>query len=119
MFMSNGSSLVHPHSIAEMRKIVSGIVPYNTSNSTTNNSSITYPDVGLIWIWQKLRNNRQYIGHGGTMPGATHSMLVNEQGTIGMIFLTNADVYPENDLSIRIRTTIENIQMSLFDCFET
>jgi hypothetical protein len=119
MFMSNGSSLVHPRSIAEMRKVVHGVVQYENSNSTTNSSNPILPSFGLIWHWRKLRNRQQYIGHGGTMPGATHSMLVNGQGTVGMIFLTNADVYPDNDLSMTIRATLENIQMSLFACFET
>lgn len=108
MFMNNGSSLVSPQSIAEMRKVVDGVVPYYNS---------TLPSFGLSWNWQKLRNRQQYIGHGGTMPGATHSMLINEQGTIGIIVLTNADVYPDNDLSVKIRATIENIHMSLFSCF--
>jgi len=119
MFMSNGSSLVHPRSIAEMRKVVDGVVPYENPNSTSNSSSPTLPSFGLIWNWRKLRNRQRYIGHGGTMPGATHSLLVNEQGTVGMIFLTNADVYPDNDSSWRIHATLENIQMSLFACFET
>ncbi len=110
--MSNGSSLLYPHSIAEIRKVVDGVVPYN-------NSSPTLPSFGLIWNWQKLRNRLRYIGHDGTMPGATHSMLINEQGTVGIIVLTNANVYPDNDSSMRIRGTLENIQMSLFYCFET
>jgi CubicO group peptidase (beta-lactamase class C family) len=117
--MNNGSPLVHSHSIAEMRKIVAGVVPYENSNSTSNSSSEILPSFGLIWNWQKLRNRRRYIGHSGIMPGATHSVLVNEQGNVGMIFLTNADIIPDNDSSMRIRATLENIQMALFDCFET
>ncbi len=117
--MSNGSSLVHPDSIAEMRKVVQGVVPYENPDSNTNTPSPTLPNFGLIWYWRKLRNRQQYIGHGGTLFGATHSMLVNEQGTVGMIFLTNADVNPDNDSSMRIRATLENIPMSLFACFET
>ncbi|CAF1166839.1 unnamed protein product [Adineta steineri] len=111
MFMNNGSSLLHPRSIAEMRKVVNGVVPYDNSNPPI----LTF---GLIWNWQKLRNRQRYIGHGGSMPGATHSMLINEQGTIGIIVLTNADVSPHNDISIRTRGKIEDIQMSLFSCFE-
>jgi hypothetical protein len=45
-------------------------------------------------------------------------MLVNEQGTIGSIVLTNADIYPDNDVSMKIRGTLNDIQMSLFSCFE-
>ncbi|CAF4175181.1 unnamed protein product [Adineta steineri] len=111
MFMNNGSSLLHPRSIDEMRKVVNGVVPYDNSNPPILS-------FGLIWNWQKLRNRQRYIGHGGSMPGATHSMLINEQGTIGIIVLTNADVSPDNDISIRTRGKIEDIQMSLFSCFE-
>jgi hypothetical protein len=92
---------------------------WENSNSTSNSSSEILPSFGLIWNWQKLRNRRRYIGHSGIMPGATHSVLVNEQGNVGMIFLTNADIIPDNDSSMRIRATLENIQMALFDCFET
>ncbi|CAF1213250.1 unnamed protein product [Adineta steineri] len=111
MFMNNGSSLLHPRSIDEMRKVVNGVVPYDNSNPPILS-------FGLIWNWQKLRNRQRYIGHGGSMPGATHSMLINEQGTIGIIVLTNADVSLDNDVSIRTRGKIEDIQMSLFSCFE-
>jgi hypothetical protein len=116
MFMSNGSFLVHPDSIAEMRKVVSGVVPYEKPNSNTPSPNL--PNFGLIWHWRKLRNRQQYIGHGGAIFGATHSMLINEQGTVGTIILTNTDVYPDNDSSIKIRATLDDIQMSLFACFE-
>jgi CubicO group peptidase (beta-lactamase class C family) len=119
MFMNNGSSLVHPDSIAEMRKETQGVVPYENPNSNTSTPSPTLLSYGLIWNWRKLRNRQRYIGHGGSILGATHSMLVNEQRTVGIILLTNADTYPDNDSSMRIRATLEDIQMSLFACFET
>ena len=107
--MNNGSTLLHPRSIAKMRKVVDGVVPHQNS---------TFLSFGLIWNWRKLRNRQQYIGHDGVMPGATHAMLINEQGTIGIILLTNGDAYPLNDVSVRVGATLENIHMSLFHCFE-
>ena len=45
-------------------------------------------------------------------------MLVNEQGTIGVIFLTNADVYSNDDLTEKMGDQLASIRLSFFECFE-
>ena len=119
MFMKNDSSFLRPESIAQMQTIVTGVQPYQDTANTTNNES-SFPPLlyGIIWNWQTLENGRRYLGHGGTMPGATNSMLINEKGDRGIIILTNGDIYPDNDISIKIYTTISKIRLALLDCFE-
>ncbi|CAF4739932.1 unnamed protein product [Rotaria sp. Silwood1] len=92
MFMNNGSGLLNPRSIAEMRLIVGGgLIPYYDPNGIASSSVIPPPSFGLSWIWQTLSDGRRYIGHSGSLPGARHSMLVNEKNTIGVIVLSNGD----------------------------
>ncbi|CAF5152090.1 unnamed protein product, partial [Rotaria sp. Silwood1] len=89
MFMNNGSGLLNPRSIAEMRLIVGGgLIPYYDPNGIASSSVIPPPSFGLSWIWQTLSDGRRYIGHSGSLPGARHSMLVNEKNTIGVIVLS-------------------------------
>ncbi|CAF1186762.1 unnamed protein product, partial [Rotaria sordida] len=69
MFINNGSSLLHPRSILEMRKVVGdGNIPYYDPNPSSNNTSPLLTHYGLIWYWQTASNGRRYIGHGGTLP---------------------------------------------------
>jgi CubicO group peptidase (beta-lactamase class C family) len=119
VFMNNGSTLLRPQSIAQMQTVVNGVIPYENVNKSNNESSLSALEFGLIWHWQRLDNGRRYLGHGGSMPGVLHSMLINEKGDLGMIILTNADIYPDNDISRKIGTTLNKIRLALFDCFET
>jgi CubicO group peptidase (beta-lactamase class C family) len=119
MFMNNGSSIISPESIIQIKTVVSGVIPYENINMTSNNqSSLSLSEYGIIWNWLTLENGRRFLGHGGSMPGATNSMLINEKGDLGVIILTNGDVYPDNDVSVMVYTAIRNIQLALFDCFE-
>ncbi|CAF2853194.1 unnamed protein product [Rotaria sp. Silwood2] len=119
MLMRNGYPLLHSHSIAEMRRIVDGVIPYQSTNST---NSTELPDrvlsFGLGLIWEEQRDGRRFIGHTGGMPAATHSMVINEQGNIGVIFLTNGDVSANNEDSIKMMHAWNTIRISLFNCFE-
>jgi hypothetical protein len=73
MFINNGSSLLHPHSILEMRTVVgNGHIPYYNPNSISNNTSPPVLQSGLTWYWQTMSNGRRYIGHGGSLPGMAH-----------------------------------------------
>ncbi|CAF3535605.1 unnamed protein product [Rotaria sp. Silwood1] len=95
MLMRNGYPLLHSHLIAEMQQTVDGVVPY-----------------------QKWRDGHRFLGHRGGMPAATHSMFINEQGDIGVIVLTNADLYANNEDSVKTKQALDKIRMSLFSCFE-
>jgi CubicO group peptidase (beta-lactamase class C family) len=120
MFVNNGSSLLHPRSILEMRTVVGdGNIPYYNQNSTSNNTSPLLSRYGLGWYWQTASTGRRYIGHGGALPGMAHLMLVNEQSTIGVIVLTNGDTIAPINLSREVSETLANIHLTLFDCFET
>jgi len=120
MFMNNGSSIIRPESVVQMKTVVNGVIPYENINTTTSNSkSLSTPsEYGIIWNWQTLGKGRRFLGHGGSMPGATNSMLINEKGDLGVIILTNGDIYPVNDVSVKVYKTISNIILALFDCFE-
>ncbi|CAF1396192.1 unnamed protein product [Rotaria sordida] len=119
MFMNNGSSLLHPHSIVEIRTSVDGVVPYQNLHSPSNQSPLPPPKYGLIWNWQTMPDGRRFIGHNGVMPGATNLMVINEQDTIGIIFLSNTDAMISNDVSMKFYDTVMGIVLSLFDCFES
>ncbi|CAF2506644.1 unnamed protein product [Rotaria sp. Silwood2] len=118
MFMNNGSSILHPRSIIEMRTSVDGVIPYQNPNSPSNQSPLPPFRYGLIWNWQTMPNGRQLVGHSGEMPGATNLMVTNENGTVGIIFLSNTDVMISNGSSMKFFDTLISILMSLFDCFE-
>ncbi len=121
MFINNGYPLLSSRSIDEMKTVVGGglIHPYNPNSDNTPTNQLPTRRFGLCWHWRTLSNGRQYLGHGGTLPGMTHLMLVNEKHNIGVILLTNADTNPPIDLTREIYETIENIHMTLFKCFET
>ncbi|CAF3936833.1 unnamed protein product, partial [Rotaria sp. Silwood1] len=119
MLMRNGYPLLHSHLIAEMQQTVDGVVPYQSANSS---NSIELPDpafyFGLGLIWEEWRDGHRFLGHRGGMPAATHSMFINEQGDIGVIVLTNADLYANNEDSVKTKQALDKIRMSLFSCFE-
>ncbi|CAF0773579.1 unnamed protein product [Adineta steineri] len=120
MFINNGYPLLSSESIIEMKTIVGNNQIYPYQPNFDNNSSQRLPArrYGLCWNWRTLSDGRQYIGHGGTLPGMTHLMLVNEKHNTGVIILTNSDTNAPIDLTPQIFETIENIHMSLFKCFE-
>ena len=117
MFINNGSPLLDPRSIATMRTVVSGVIPYDNINSTSKNSSLPSTEYGLIWNWRTIGNHR-FIGHTGNMPGVAHGMMINERGNTGVIILSNGDSTLNNDLAKKIYDTLTNIQVSLIHCFE-
>lgn len=118
MIVSNGSSLLTPQSIAEMRIIVGGgLIPYYIPSNSTELPPQT--KFGLGWTWQTLSNGHRYFGHIGNVPGAAHLMLINEKNTISVIVLSNGDTNQPIDLSKEVSMTIENIHTTLFQCFDT
>ncbi|UJR09010.1 hypothetical protein I4U23_013258 [Adineta vaga] len=121
MFVNKGYPLLSSHSIDEMKTVVGNglIYPYNPSSNPNSTNQLPARRFGLCWHWRTLADGRQYIGHGGTLPGMTHLMLVNEKHNTGVIILTNADTNPPIEVSEKIYQTIENIHMSLFKCYET
>lgn len=119
MFINNGSSILEPRWIAEIRTVVgNGLIPFyeDLNTNLTQSQSI---GVGLGWYWRTMSNGHRYIGHEGSMPGVANSILVNERNSIGVIILSNGDITPPNDRSQKISKTLLNIQMSLFQCFDT
>lgn len=119
MFMSDGFPLLSALAVAEMRKVVPVSTPTADSRAPyIDNWRLESIGYGVIWSWRKASNGRRFIGHSGTIPGFSHSMLVNEQGTIGVIFLTNGDAYSNDDLTKKMGDTLADIRMSLFECFE-
>ncbi|CAF3310273.1 unnamed protein product [Rotaria socialis] len=120
MFLSNGSSILRPRSIAQMRTVVGGgLIPTYNPNSANDSSDQEHPsEFGLSWYWQTMQDGRRYIGHSGLMPGMLHLMLINEKHNLGVIILSNADATSPNDLSREIGETGINIHMSLFKCFD-
>jgi CubicO group peptidase (beta-lactamase class C family) len=120
MFVNNGSSLLSPRSIAEMKIVVGGgLIPYYGQNLSDNARDIPTINAGLGWYWQKLIDGQRYIGHTGSLPGAVHWMFVNEKSSLGVIILTNGDANTPNDRSKVIHKLFESIHLELIQCFET
>ena len=119
MFMRYGSPLLSRSSVVEMRKLVTGVVPYRDSSGEDEDpwrlQSLGY---GVAWNWRKTTDGRRFIGHGGTILGASHSILVNEEGTIGIVFLTMADVLSNDELRKEMADRLGYIRRSLFKCFD-
>ncbi|CAF3591652.1 unnamed protein product [Rotaria sp. Silwood1] len=115
--MNNGFPLLHPRSIIEMRTIIGGIDPYEDENSSGNDSPMPILEFGLIWNWRTMKDGRRFLGHTGVSLGATNSMLVNEQGNVGVIVLTNGNKSLDNSRSNKVEETIQQIQLMLFSCF--
>ena len=119
MFINNGSSLLNPRSIAEMKLVVgNGLIPHYGIDATLNSIGITPPNYGLGWYWQNLSDGRKYIGHSGSLPGARHWMLVNEENTLGVFILTNGDSNVPSGRAKEVYKTFEDIHLALFRCFE-
>ncbi|CAF3975862.1 unnamed protein product [Adineta steineri] len=121
MFLNNGSNILSPRSIAEMRAVVgSGLIPYyKDANSTETGPPPPPTEFGLSWYWRTMSNGRRYIGHSGSLPGMVHLMLIDEKNSVGVIVLTNGDTNEPNGVSRGISQTLAEIHMSLFQCFET
>lgn len=121
MFLNNGSSILQPRSIAQMRSIVGGgLIPIFIQNPIHNSTHEGPPATfGLSWYWQTLKDGRRYLGHSGSVPGMVHLMLVNEKHNLGVILLSNVDAMVPDDLSKEIREVGINIHVSLFECFDT
>jgi CubicO group peptidase (beta-lactamase class C family) len=120
MFLNNGSSILSPRSIAEMRTVVGGgLIPYYGQDVNGNfTEQLPTTQFGLSWYWETMSDGRRYIGHSGALPGMVHLMLVNEKMTVGVIFLSNADYSTPTALSQEIYKTEVNIHMSLFQYFD-
>ena len=120
MFLNNGSHILQPRSIAEMRTIVGGglILPYHQQGNDNATERPAPSQFGLSWYWSNMSDGRRYIGHSGSMLGMVHLMLVNEKNNVGVILLTNGDVSAPTDLSREIAKTGQDIHMSLFQCFD-
>ncbi|CAF1987319.1 unnamed protein product [Rotaria magnacalcarata] len=117
MFLNNGSSILRPQSIVEMRRPVGdGLILYYSPNSADQLANV---DAGLGWYWLTKNNGRRYVGHEGSMPGVTHSMFVNEKNNLGVIVLSTGDISSETQQSKETYETVTNIYMSLFECFDT
>lgn len=116
MFLRNGSSILHPQSIFEMRTPVSGgRIPYYSENLTSNSTESV--EVGLGLYWRKMKNGHRYVGLDGSMPGVVNSMVFDEKNNLGVVVLSNGDITAQTDRSQEISETLENIWMSLFECF--
>lgn len=119
MFLNNGSPILHPRSIAEIRTVVGcGVIPpYNQSMS--NNTIIQrHLEYDLGWYRVTTKNADRFIGHAGELPGLSHVMLVNKKNA-GVILLSNADANAPVDLTREIWETYKNIYVSLFQCFDS
>ena len=101
-----------------MRRVVDGVVPYETINLTSSSTSVPSIEYGLIWNWRTIEN-RRYLGHTGNMPGVAHMMLINELGNTGALILSNGDNTLNNELSKKIYDALTKIQVTLIDCFES
>jgi CubicO group peptidase (beta-lactamase class C family) len=119
MFLNNGSDILRPRSIAEMRTVVGGGLMLHYQDSNSNLTEPLPSTFGLSWYWRTMSNGRRYIGHSGSLPGMVHLMLVDEKHSVGVIVLSNGDTNPPNDLSREISETLAEIHVALFQCFET
>ncbi|CAF2994312.1 unnamed protein product [Rotaria sp. Silwood2] len=75
-------------------------------------------EYGLIWTWLQS-GQRHLIGHRGSLPGFTNSMMANENRTIGVILLTNGDITRGDADAMRVYQASTSIMTQLFDCFDT
>ncbi|CAF2712036.1 unnamed protein product [Rotaria sp. Silwood2] len=67
MFINNGSSLLRPESIIQMRTVVSGVVSYRNININNNASSVLSLEFGIAWNWQTLNDNHRFLFYDGTV----------------------------------------------------
>ncbi|CAF3941454.1 unnamed protein product, partial [Adineta steineri] len=68
MFLNNGSSILRPRSIAEIRTIVDGgnIPDYGLIGNNNSTQESPSSQFGLSWYWQTMSNGRRYLGHSGS-----------------------------------------------------
>ncbi|CAF5010903.1 unnamed protein product, partial [Rotaria sp. Silwood1] len=71
MVLNNGSSILSPRSIAEIRTVVGGglIQPYNQNLNSNSTEQRPPSQFGLSWYWDIMKDGRRYIGHSGSLPG--------------------------------------------------
>ena len=117
MFINNGSSLLSPRSIATMRTVVSGVVPYESIHLNGSAATVAQTEYGLIWNWRNM-DGRRYIGHTGNMPGVANGILINEKSTIAVIVLTNGDATLNNAFSKHMADALTCIQLQLIHAYE-
>lgn len=81
--------------------------------------STAEPDVqyALIWNWRS-QNSRRLIGHRGWMPGVAHTMMANEERTLGVILLSSGDITWGDLAAQHVSETLVELMRQLFDCFE-
>ena len=72
---------------------------------------------GLIWNWVEL-GGRRFVGHQGSLVGATNLMLANQKRSLGAILLTTGDISTATNHTIEAGATMIGIMTQLFDCFE-
>ena len=100
-----------------MKLIVGGgLIPYYDA-AAMDAAGVPVPSFGLSWYWQTLNDGRRYLGHSGALPGARHWMLINEQHTVGVILLTNADSNVPAERSNVIHKVFESIHQAFFRCY--
>ena len=118
MFVNNGSTVLRPQSIAEIKTIVGGgMISIYDPAAATNSSTVLMPSItGLGWYWETMSDGRRYIGHSGSLPGMMHLMLVNERHNLGVIFLSNGDTIMAT--GSEPFETVKNIHSSLFECYK-
>ncbi|CAF3404773.1 unnamed protein product [Rotaria socialis] len=68
--------------------------------------SLDEPSVqyGLIWNWL-YQNNRHLVGHRGWILGVTHTMMVNEKRSLGVVLLSNGDITCGDSLAKQVSST--------------
>ena len=93
---------------------LSSSIPQQFHGVATQLSSTKY---GLIWNWVEL-GGRRFVGHQGSLIGATNLMLANQQRSLGAILLTTGDISTATNHTIEAGTTMIGIMTQLFDCFE-
>ena len=107
-FLNDFSTLLsNPSSITEMLHI-------SPQEGYPQPSSSKY---GLIWNWVELGGKR-FVGHQGSLLGATNLMLANEKRTFGVVLLTTGDLSTATNHTAEAGNTMATIMTELFNCFE-
>jgi hypothetical protein len=107
-FLNNFSTVLHnSSSIEEMLRVF----PQESYMNVSENK------FGLIWTW-KIHGDRHLVGHQGSLPGITTTMMANEKRNLGVIILTNGDVIRADQQAKDVGETIIKLTNQLFDCFE-
>ena len=108
-FLNDFSTLLQsPSSITEMLHIS----PQEGYPQPTTSSKYA-----LIWNWVELGGKR-FVGHQGSLLGATNLMLANEKRTLGVVFLTTGDLSTATNHTGEAGNTLVTVMTDFFDCFE-